>query len=422
MADRRLLGPALRRMRVSSPEGAPSALYRVPTGTYLLLTKIVAGVSGQPGFRYYSLRDTAFMYSWGRYWPASAVKLVAAVGALWTLGDYGVDGRALIELEDADGRFSGPYRLIQRRALRLSTNVEYNRLMEIAGFERLNERYLSARYGTPRMVLQRRYTHPAPEANLRNTPAVRFRLNSRSGTIPERRSARTYARCPKEANCTTLFELQEVLRRVMLHEKLPPDQRYPLKRRDLERLREDLLAAPNKLEPAATRALGHVPRIFNKAGRVPGDDHLDNTYIETVPDKRRLMLALSVPYSSANEPDRITKEQLEALAEASLRVAAKLSERGVWLQHDVGTVPKVRLESRSGGRYSLRIAVSSAGRLRYSLWLGHRRLSVKAAPAGSGHPASADFRLEPGRSYPLVVLTRRGRRSIGYHFFEIEVP
>lgn len=434
LADRQAIGRGLSRATATDPETGKRRAYAVPAGSYLLGVRIVHGV-GQPGYQLYSLRDTGFMYSWSRFWPASAIKLVAAVGALWTLHEHGLDGRVRLRLSDADGAFDGSFQQILRRALVYSANTAYNRLMLIAGLRRLNERYLTARWGLPLMVLQRRYTHPSPNADLRDSPAIHYEQGERRGTIAPRHYDTRFARCPDEANCTTLFELQDVLRRVMLHSELPADQRYPLRDADIERLRKLLAAAPNKLEPGASKALlGKVsqpwPRrarthpkvpnpppgdrrvlVYNKAGRVPGDDHLDNTFIVDTVHRRRYMLALSVPYSSPREPDEITAAQLVELGGHALGWLAHRSTRGVWLQHDAGVTIEAAL-SRAGpavGDYQLRVRASGATRCR--AWLGRRPLTGRRP---SKLPARIRVSFARRGERHLVLVAYRAGRAVGY--------
>jgi len=407
ITDRHIIGRTLARQKSLPTSQAPTpGRYRIPVGTYLLATQIVRGVK-QPGYVLHSLRDTAFMYSWKRYWPASCVKLVAAVGALWTLNRYGLDGATHVSFKDDDGRYAGRVYRLQQRALRISTNVDYNRLMEIAGFDELNERYLTARWGLPRMVMQRRYTHPHPNSNLRRSPRIEFRRGRREGVIPERNSARKYARCPKEANCTTLFELQEVLRRVMLHRELPPKERFPLHHRDLRRLQADLLASPNKVAPRAKEALGRPLRIYNKAGRVPGDDHLDNMFIVDPQSNKRVMIAMSTPYATPKEADDVTKKELEELGYHTLRVLFGRSSHGIWLQHDAG----VAIDAKINGQGDLE--VSTPGGHRVEVWIHRKRMGSRW-----GLPTPAMIPLPPlaHGEYALVLVARRRGRAVGYRF------
>ncbi|MCK5800667.1 MAG: hypothetical protein KAI47_25945, partial [Deltaproteobacteria bacterium] len=55
----------------------------------------------------YSNGAAPFENSHGRYWPASSIKLAAAVGALAVLGRVGIDGRSSLRFRDSYGTFRG---------------------------------------------------------------------------------------------------------------------------------------------------------------------------------------------------------------------------------------------------------------------------------------------------------------------------
>ena len=389
----------------------------VPDGSFLLATRIVRGV-GQPGYELYSLGNSAFAYSWKKYWPASTVKLVATVGALRTLKTYGLNGNAVVEMRDADGSYRGPVFRLYQRALIKSTNVDYNRLVEIAGFDALNRHHFNARWGTPRMVLQRRYTHPTPTANLRDSPPIRFQKGSKRGVIPARHGTLTHPRCPEEANCVTLFELQEVLRRLMLHDEIPEEQRFPLAKIDRRRIRAALLKSHKKIDGAAASALGKDVRVYNKAGRVPGDDHLDNALIVDEHGNRYL-LALSVPYSSAREPDAVSAKKLSRLAQRALAFLANSTKSGLWLQADAGVPirasmkPHTTNESTTGVGVALSAPQGKADR--FKVYWNRTHLASRAftrdavrivLPSGTGVHA-------------LTCIAYRGVHAVGYKLYQV---
>ena len=116
----------------------------------------------------------------------------------------------------------------------------------------------------------------------------------------------THPECPDKGNCSTLFELQESLRRLALHREIPRSERFPVGRADRRRLMVALSRSHKKLGNGPVEALGHRVEIYNKAGRYPGDDHLDNALVIDTVNGRRYLLAMSVPYSSPKEPDSVT--------------------------------------------------------------------------------------------------------------------
>ena len=94
LADRRQLTRGLNR-----------ASYKLLKGSMAVLARVWPGV-GQPAFQYFSLRDTGFVYSPGRFFAASTVKLTASIGALLTLRKHGLTGAARLNLHDRQGHFN----------------------------------------------------------------------------------------------------------------------------------------------------------------------------------------------------------------------------------------------------------------------------------------------------------------------------
>lgn len=367
LADRDLLGLAF-----------ASAGYAPPAGTYLLAARVVPGV-GQPAVELFSLGDTGFEYSANRYWPASTVKVMAAVGALWTLGDLGLTGAAAVSFSDDDGVYSGTVAKLYDAALEVSDNVAYNRLMEIAGFTEINEQYLVPAQGLPKMILQRRYTHPLPGSNLRTSPEIAYAEGSASGTIPLRVGQAQYPACPDEGNCVTLFELLDILRRVTLHDELPAADRFPLADADVVGLRAALLAAPNYIEPGASAALGHAVEIYNKTGAVWTDDRLDHGLIVDTVTGQRYLLAWSMPYgaTSAAVAAQLSEEALRAIAMASFAAPAMQRDAGIPLTINVqddgpGSGPGTRAHT---------ITVAAPGADAVELWLDNTLLPAPAGPS-----------------------------------------
>ncbi|MBQ9394412.1 MAG: serine hydrolase, partial [Proteobacteria bacterium] len=207
--------------------------YTPPQNSYALIAPIRVQ-NGIPCLEYYSYRDTAFVFSMKmdgeeNFWPASTVKLMAAVLALVKLREYNLSSQARLQFNDIEGHFEGTVQMLCREAIIPSNNTAYNRLMEIAGFDQTNDDYLLVWFHFPTMTLQRRYARHHPDDNIRQSPAMLYRENEREGLIPLRTSAgRKRHFCPREGNCMTLAELAEVMMRVVLHRELPDSYRFPI--------------------------------------------------------------------------------------------------------------------------------------------------------------------------------------------------
>lgn len=388
--------------------------YSPPTNLYLIAARVVAG-QGQPALELFSYKDTGFTYSPGHFWPASTVKLTAAVGALWTLGSYGLTGAAQVSFQDDDGSYSGTVANLYDKALSVSDNVAYNRLVELAGFDAFNDQFLVAARGLPQMVLQRRYTKPLPTSNLRTSPTIAYVEGAKSGTIPQRVGTGSHPECPSEGNCTTLFELLDGLRRVTLHDELPVAERFPLVASDASGLKAALLAAVTDMQPGAGQALGHPVTIYNKTGLVPGNDHLDHGLIVDNTSGERFLIALSLPYAASTSSATISTVAKQTL------LALKAAPAAATLQRDAGTKIMVQLDDKgpaSGGARAYDIKISAPGADRLSIW-------VDGWPIGSPTTPSPHFELSYQFSQAgerlMVVHALAAGQLIGYRALRIKV-
>jgi hypothetical protein len=213
------------------------------------------------------------------WWPASTVKLYAAIAALERARAMGYPPLAWLTFH-YEGEEGEPVRLrlsqIVRRAIVPSDNAAFDQLVELVGFDELHERFFSARNGFTNTVFLRAYggRNRDPETGFsrnRRSPAITIEHGGRRRRLEPRDGAGRYE-CPDHGNCTTLRELAEAMRRVMLHERLPEDQRFALGPEELALLRSALVAErPERAEllaDALRRGFGEsVPiRIHHKPG------------------------------------------------------------------------------------------------------------------------------------------------------------
>ena len=294
--------------------------YQAPKNTYALIAPLsVRG--GKLSMQYYSYRGTAFEFSMTKdgeekYWPASTVKLAAAVMALLKLSEYGTGSQATVSFTDLEGHYENTVEKLCREAIIPSNNTAYNRLMEIAGFDEINDHYLRDVFHFPKMVLQRRYVRHHPEDSLRDSPEIQFTDGTKSGTIPERHSSgKMRPECPRESNCTTLAELAEVIFRVVLHEELPKSRQLALAQPEIDMLRDALHKAPSCIGDGVTAAMGPNMIVYNKGGKVIGDDRLEVAVVSTPNKKERYLVALSMPYYEGveKETNRLAMHLIDAM-------------------------------------------------------------------------------------------------------------
>jgi hypothetical protein len=302
--------PASRIDTTSLAEAFAEVGYLPPDGAHLLVGREIDGAPTE--FEWFSLGETGLVPSQGHYWPASTVKLIAAVAALETLGEHGLTGASTLSFTDDDGPYFGSARELARLAVQVSDNPSYNRTVLIAGVDDLNERILPS-WGLGQTRLQRRFTRPdgVVDLSLRRSPEIRYREGDRTGVLPARTSHRRYEDCPADGNCTTLFELLLVMRRLTLHRELPESERFRLSDADVDALMDALRASRTRLGLGAAAALGDVV-VYNKTGTVPGDDRLDHGLIVDRLTGRRYLVALALPWASTENDDaeELTRQAL----------------------------------------------------------------------------------------------------------------
>ena len=254
-------------------------------GTGIYAARLVEG-SGALGFREFEAGAGA---GWPDFWPASSIKVLAALGALRFIGRLGFTGAATVKF--ADG-FEDQVRHVYDLALRESDNEAYDRLLQIAGIDWLNTQFLTPANGFPTAVIQRAYSR----LDVRTSPAMTLIEGDVTTTVAPRR-ARAFYKCrgSNNGNCSTLQELSASVRRVVLDVELPEDERLALDPSDRSALTRALLRADGFFEEGVARTLGPVSQVFGKYGWVKGRNCVDVALIEDAAHGQRYLLAVAAP-------------------------------------------------------------------------------------------------------------------------------
>ena len=225
------------------------------------------------------------------FWPASSIKLLAALGALDLAASLGFTGAATVAFDgaypEADDRVT--LRDVYRGAVLDSDNFDYDILIRIAGFDRLNSRFLNAGNGFPATVLQRSYAG----IDVRQSPEMTLEEDGRRVVVPARESSQEYG-CPDLGNCTNLFEMSEAVRRVVLDDALPDKERFDISADDVEALDDALAGSESFFTAGARQVLGRGTTVRSKPGVAPGLDCVD-TAVVTAPDGGHYLLSASIP-------------------------------------------------------------------------------------------------------------------------------
>ncbi|MCP4604549.1 MAG: hypothetical protein GY847_29175 [Proteobacteria bacterium] len=175
------------------------------------------------------------------WWPASTVKLFAAIAALEKNRAMGFSPRAEVTFNYEEKPLTRQLDFIIKRAIVHSRNPEFDQLVEFVNCDRLNRYFLNPRKGILNTVMLRAYYRRVkyPESGKgsnRHSPEIIIKQGRRSKILPEHMSTAKYD-CPENGNCTTPRDLAEAMRRLMMHETLPKNERFKLGQKELELLR-----------------------------------------------------------------------------------------------------------------------------------------------------------------------------------------
>jgi hypothetical protein len=394
LADRTAIGEAFARRGYAAPDAA-----------YLLVGG-VSTVAGRPAFTWLSLGDTGFRASADSFWPASMVKLIAAVGALTTLRAHGGTGSARVAFTDGRGAYRGSASNLYTSALTHSNNVAYDRLMKIAGFDEINDGLLNEADGFPFLALQRAYDG-GNDPTLRASPEMAIEERGQGFTIPRRESSRIHPQCPDDGNCATLFEMLHFLARVVLHDELDPRDRFDLHPRDVAALRRALDASPTRIGEGVAAALRHPVTVYNKGGRVPDLVVNDHALVEDRRTRRRYLVAASIREEGGKEA---TQARLTELVRRGVEAALRALDRGVPAARDGGVPIAIAWSAEGEGGAPLTIDVSAAGEIdSLVLYAGHEEIA-----RSQGEPLRVTRAL-PGAAPDLyVAIAKKGKKIVGY--------
>jgi hypothetical protein len=253
----------------------------LPDGANVFAARIFAG-GDAPAYTFYEAGGGAFS---SQFYPASSIKLLAALGALDFARGLGFTGDALI-----DGGYS--IRDTYDAALRWSSNEDYDELVRIAGVDRLNRQFLPAQ-GYTATTIQEPYGSDDEYEQVTDSPEMVLSEGGREVDVAERDGEDDYG-C-EGGNCTNLFEMTDALRRVVLDPELPAGDRFDLDPSDIAGLTDALAGAEGFIAPGVADALGPAARIYTKPGWVPGLDCVETSLVVDPVTGHRFLLGLSAP-------------------------------------------------------------------------------------------------------------------------------
>ena len=276
--------------------------YEVPEAANVYAVRVIEGPEG----RIYEQFEAGGGALAVDFWPASSIKVLAALGALDFLRSLGFTGAATIAFED--GLPSQTLRSIYEPAIQDSSNYDYDLLVRIAGLDHLNDEFLTARNGFPVTSISRSYGGLGFE----ESPAMVLEEAGKRAYVPVRKAEHA-PECT--GNCSNLFEMAESVRRIVLHDRIPVEQRFDLDPTDVKALAGALQKAEGFFPAAVTRTLGSGAKIWSKPGDAAELDCLDVAFIESRTG-RRFLVAASVPHAAGGceALSRLARGVLELLS------------------------------------------------------------------------------------------------------------
>lgn len=365
-------------------------------GTAVYVLRVVEGAEG-PAYVPHEAGMGAFSMD---YWPASVVKVLAAIAAAERLLiDYDFTGAAIVDY-GLGGEFDNQsLRAAYNPSISVSSNSGYSRTLQVAGGDWINERFFTAERGFPYTLLQRTYV-AGNTYSATALPQLTFSQDGRNEVEPARSvsilsppaGCSTDGLIGRTQNCMSLYDMVEGLRRLVLDDEVMPFERFILDPSDISEL-TNTLCTPHSGDYMSSQAtaIGGARRVCNKTGFVPGFHCLDHAYIEAN-DGQRLFIAIASPYAQG------CSGVLGPIARATFEALAGTSVAGVPVQHDAGSL---RVDWRLVGG-QLELEVTAPGADRSEVYVGPARQEGPAVHTFV-HPAT------PGEHLVVVRAFTEGR-------------
>ncbi len=211
------------------------------------------------------------------FWPASTIKLYAALAALERVHEMGLPLEVTVTFEHRtkDGAWVTDCARTLREMLSevfvRSSNEDYTLLLRMTGLDAINQDFLTPARGFQRSALMRGYVTRRPYVYLPDEPQ-RITLRAPDGTVKIREhtwSGRSWSGergatviDAKTGNCTTTRDMADCLRRVMFHERIPEAERFRIS----QEMADFLRFGGNGLTGLETKHGDSGPYAWKKSG------------------------------------------------------------------------------------------------------------------------------------------------------------
>lgn len=175
-------------------------------------------------------------------------------------------------------------------AIRDSDNQAYDRLVQIAGVDWLNQSFLTRANGFGVTVIQRSYT----EGGMITSPGMTVTEAGRGVELAARVSVVDYGVADR-GNRSDLAEMTDSVRRVVLDDELAVADRLDIAPVDMAGLADALLGAEGFVEPGVADALGTDALAYHKPGWVPDNSCVDVGLVVDPSSGQRVLFGITSP-------------------------------------------------------------------------------------------------------------------------------
>jgi len=260
---------------------------------------------------------------WG--WnPASTVKIFSVIAALQRVCRLGFSPDAQLTFYNRKQEINATLRELVSTTLIDSNNMSYNRLTQLAGFDFLNGDFLSPVNGFANSAIMKAYEYPrwirqGETRSLRFSPTITLQEKGREETLSAKEGLLETG-CFSSA-CTTLRDLGEAMRRLMLQEYLDPKETFNLHPDDLALVRWSMSQPRRRGNQAVDRIKAVFKdeeiKIYNKPG-YSARWFSDNVFIHA-PGRRQAWIIVMAGRSGKSSLNRAARVIAEILVSGELR-------------------------------------------------------------------------------------------------------
>jgi|GEM_PF-409110 len=275
-------------------------------------------------FKRYSYKNTGDKHN---FWPASTIKIYATTAALVLLKQYGLslDTSATFYRKSGSGwtkDTTQTFRKMITDTITCSSNTYFTLLLRFAGADWLNKQFFTKANGFSKTSLMRGYSGSRPwyyglsepqRIVLKDGTTSIERTHTWSKTRYSDQVKCSISNASGTANCSTLEDMTEHMRRLFFHEYIPTVQRFNVRQSDLNWYRYGTPKQPifaSKCSPTGRNASKKVfPKstYYHKPGSV-NSYKLDTFYLADKASNTHFLMSMATRSSSKQTLEKLIEE------------------------------------------------------------------------------------------------------------------